>query len=352
MPKKMESKNLIVKSNVLIEAKYRLTATEQKIVFLVINLIDRNDEDFKTYSLQISQLIKFIDTKSNNQYSQVKEITRNLMKKVFTITDIVLNEDTQISWFSSVKYKNGKGIVEFKFDPSLKPYLIQLKDCFTQIDISNVMQLKSAYSLRMYELLLQYKGIKNRTFNVDELRLMLGIEKNEYPNFNDFKRKVILQAQKELKMKTDISFEFEEIKTGRKITTLKFIIDQKNSKDSNELTGFGSIENEETTLITTDLMNEVKQHFENKYKGKLVDKFVKDMLEKRGIEHIRDCLKNYEEHLDGRNIRSVGGDFYTYVMKGYEKPTSYNGNKPKYTDFKQREYSEEDYEKFYSNLQD
>ena len=62
---------------------------------------------------------------------------------------------------------------------------------------------------------------------------MVCANEKAYSIYNNFKNKVILQAQKELAEKTDISFEFEEIKTGRKVTGIKFCISS--SKVMNEI---------------------------------------------------------------------------------------------------------------------
>ncbi|WP_326493425.1 replication initiation protein [Clostridium tagluense] len=74
-------------------------------------------------------------------------------------------------------------------------------------------------------MLKQYEGIEQITISIDALRTMFCIQPYEYSRYNDFKRKVLLQAQKEINLdKTDISLDFKEIKTGRKVTSIKFYI--------------------------------------------------------------------------------------------------------------------------------
>ncbi|MBF0503447.1 MAG: replication initiation protein, partial [Candidatus Riflebacteria bacterium] len=148
-------------------------------------------------------------------YKDVKEITKRLIGRVFTIKSE--DEELQISWLSSANYISGKGLVTLSFDRKLKPFLLQLKNRFTKYKLHQIMQLKSSFSIRIYELLKQYQKIGVRIFDVESLREILGIEKEQYKNFNDFKRYVILVAQEEVAAKTDISFEFEEIKVGRSV---------------------------------------------------------------------------------------------------------------------------------------
>ncbi|EJO5349547.1 replication initiation protein [Clostridium botulinum] len=56
------------------------------------------------------------------------------------------------------------------------------------------------------------------------LKIKLGSNEKSYCIYQNVKNIILIQEQKELKQKTDISFEFEEIKAGIKVTSLKFYI--------------------------------------------------------------------------------------------------------------------------------
>jgi Protein involved in initiation of plasmid replication len=227
MKKDNHSNKLIVKSNQLIEASYRLTAGEQKIILSLVSMIRADDDEFKKYKIKIAEFEKLLGIKNNRIYKDVKEITNELMKKVFTIK--TSNSTLQLSWLSSVEYLDGIGEVELEFSPKLKPYLLQLKNRFTSYKLKEIIQLKSFYSLRIYEFLKQYEKIGERTFSIDELRVLFQIKENEYARYNDFKRKVIIQAKNEINKKTDLTFDYKELKTGRKVTSLRFLIQSKTS---------------------------------------------------------------------------------------------------------------------------
>ena len=82
------------------------------------------------------------------------------------------------------------------------------------------------------KLLKQYEKIQERTFSLNDLRVLLGAE-DIYPAYGNFKQRVLLPAQKELKSKTDISFDLEEIKRGEEVAKVKFIIhsDKQNTNE-------------------------------------------------------------------------------------------------------------------------
>jgi plasmid replication initiation protein len=143
------------------------------------------------------------------------------MQKVFEVR--IDKKVIQVAWLSYVAYNESEGTIDIRFDPFLRPYLLELKREFTSYKLENVVQLKSTYAIRIYELLKQYEKIKERTFLLNDLRKLLGAEEI-YPAYGNFKQRVLVPAQKELKNKTDISFDLEEIKTGRRVTKVKFII--------------------------------------------------------------------------------------------------------------------------------
>jgi hypothetical protein len=214
--------NLVRKSNYLIEASYKLSLVEQRLIMVLASMIKASDAEFKKYPLAIKDFATLLELKNRDEYSHLKGITKRLLTRAFSmkLPDALL----QIGWLSSAKYLEGKGVVELCFDPELKPYLLQLKERFTSYKLKNVIQLKSSFSIRIYELLKQYEKVGERTFLLEKLRELLGIEPTQYKLYGDFKRKVILVAQHELGEKTDISFEYEEIKIGRSVGKIRFIM--------------------------------------------------------------------------------------------------------------------------------
>jgi plasmid replication initiation protein len=231
--------NLVTKANALIEASYRLTVAEQKIILLLASKVQPEDEDFKEYTFAIVDFMSLLGIKNKGKYKEVQETTKKLMQKTFEFrTGNIL---TQIAWLSGAQYHEGEGKVTLVFHRWLRPFLLQLKKEFTRYRLENVIQLRSVYSIRIYELLKQYEGLKYREFEIDTLRQMLGLTETEYRLYADLKRRIIIIAQKELAQKTDISFEFEEIKVGRgKVKAIKFLIkknkeifkDNKSPKDN------------------------------------------------------------------------------------------------------------------------
>ena len=216
--------DLVVKSNDLIEASYRLGLIEAKIILKLASLIKRDDKVFVDYHVSARALMKEINL-GERHYEELQKATLGLVEKTATLKES--DGDLQISFLASAKhYKRGpkKGMIRFRFDPALKPYLLQLKEKFTAFRLENTLNLRSIYAIRLYELLKQYETIGKRQITIEKFREILELKKTEYSLYSNFKNRIILPAQRELKKKTDISFEFEEIKQGRSVAEILFHI--------------------------------------------------------------------------------------------------------------------------------
>ncbi|NLV23120.1 MAG: replication initiation protein [Syntrophomonadaceae bacterium] len=220
----MDEKNLIKKSNYFImNSSYDLNLEEQKLILSLASLVHPDDEGFKPYQMKIIDIMELFGVETKTKYTEIPRITKDLMKKVFEIQ--AENKLIQVAWLSSAEYVKGSGVVELEFSPKLKPYMLQLKERFTQYQLANVLRMKSRYSPRLYEILKanEFKKQGYEVIEVAELRRLLKAEKN-YPRYNDFKKRIIEQAVKEINELTDLHIEYDEIKTGRAITSLKFYI--------------------------------------------------------------------------------------------------------------------------------
>lgn len=235
----MDKNYLVTKSNTLITASYDLNLQEQKLILTLASMVQPTDEEFKEYEFKIKDFMELLGIETQTKYTEIPKITKELMKKVFEIRegkDII-----QLSWLSSARYKTGEGLVILKFDSSLKPYMLQLKELYTSYKLENILSLKSKYSLRLFELLKCNEFKKIWTIELEELKKILGVTEKSYSIYQNVKNRIILKAQKELKEKTDISFDFEEIKTGRKVTTIKFYINKNKANIINKSTALDEI---------------------------------------------------------------------------------------------------------------
>lgn len=257
----MDRNYLVTKSNYFImHSSYDLSLEEQKLILTLASMVQPEDEEFKPYIFRISDFMELLGVGTKTKYTEIPKITKELMKKVFEIEEG--NKLIQIAWLSSVIYEKGTGFVELEFSPKLKPYMLKLNSMFTQYKLANILSMKSKYSPRIYELLKcnEFKKQGYIDIEIDDLRKLLKTE-NIYPRFYDFKRFILEATQKELKKLTDISFEFEEKRIGRKVTGLRFYIHQNKANVINKSTAINEVSvtfSEDNNQIELDKQEGIK----------------------------------------------------------------------------------------------
>ena len=221
----LPSSLIVTQANELISARYALPLVEQRLVLTMIARIQPDDEDFKEYKVSIKELSDFIGVDKNSAYRECKKTTENLLKRVLKIQEP--GRLLQTHWVSSAEYIDGEGFVLLCFDPKLKPYLLQLKGNFTSCKLEMLLSFKSQYTIRFYNLLKQYQALKTREIELELLRDMLGIGRDQHVEYSNFKNNILKPTQKELIEKSDLIFEFDEIKYGRRVGALRFHISTK-----------------------------------------------------------------------------------------------------------------------------
>lgn len=226
----MSGKNIYIKSNYLIQAKYTLTSMEQKVLQLALSKIDQKDDDLKTYTLYVSEFIKKSKDDNSEVYNNIAEAVKRLMGRRLTFVTMEGNI-REFNWVSYAEYfKGDKSRIEIGFDSRLKPYLLQLKN-YTKLNLEITMKFKSIYSSRIYELLIQYLKFRSRKITILQIKDFLGLTQEQYPVYAEFKRTVLNKAITEINNITDLDVTYEE-KTeegSKKVIAIKFFIKSKDN---------------------------------------------------------------------------------------------------------------------------
>ncbi len=228
----MSKLNLVTKSNKLIEARYKLSLYQQRLILLLISIIQPDDEDFIDYELHVSEFAEMFGIeKTGDVYFKVEEAARLLVTRGLDLS--VGDNRKYIAWLANVEYTKGHGVLKISFHKSLKPYLLQLKSHFTQYNIRYIVKFRSQYSIRLYELLKSYEylgdgGCFYREFHVEELRIFFGIDETEYVKFGHLKVRVIEPSVKDINLHSDIFISsVEYLKEGREIKRVRFTVEPK-----------------------------------------------------------------------------------------------------------------------------
>ena len=224
-------------SNFLLNGQFRLNYIEWRLFFAMLSCIDEGDTEFKDYFIRVQDIIDLADLKSGSHlYEEVSKNIKSLMSHVVEWEEGP-NTTRYAHLVTDATYYKKQGIVKITPHPDMKPHLLQLRKEFTQAQLKQCIRFSSTYTSRIYMLLKQFDSPKAgyRIMSVTEFRFKLGLDYTEklskgkevqyhlYPKYSDIRRWILVPAVKEI-AKTDIPFEFTPIKTGRKVTAIKFTL--------------------------------------------------------------------------------------------------------------------------------
>jgi len=232
---------IVTQHNALINARFSFVPLQMRMFLALLARIEFDDTIFREHFVPFSE-IGFVD-RGGSSYQLLEEVCEKLTS--FTLYIEELEPGTRrrrkrpnykfISLMDTVEYQGDKGGVLASFNPSIMPYLLQLRESgnFTTAALAELRKLKSPYALRIYWLLKEYADFGQRTLSLEQLRFMLDIAENEYPRFSNFKARVLDKAQSEL-AGTDMPFTFELERQNQIVQKIKFLIELSGKNEDSE----------------------------------------------------------------------------------------------------------------------
>lgn len=232
-----EQEYKVQKSNAFIQkARFKLSVKAQKILLYAISQISDRYTPGQTVVIDIPHMCRVcgLDTTRGNYNYIYKELLA-IKQASFFFKPLDGNRRPLVDWITNVEVIEASNVLDiskaiprkvtFKFDTRLEPYLIGLSELYTKYEIKKILPMKSAYSIRLYEMLKSCVNMGQMTITVDELRELLQVSPKY--TFKEFNRSVILKSKQEIEAFTELDFAVEYIRTGHKVTAIKFLVSTK-----------------------------------------------------------------------------------------------------------------------------
>jgi len=222
----------IYKANALVEASYRLSLYEQRIILACISQVRRDEPltDQKLYTISAQQISEMTGTRLGTAYQNLKAASERLFDRRVTLHEAPNGQgSTRVKltrWVQTVEYRDTEGTVALRFGTDMVPYLSQLTEQFTRYALADVAKMSSAHAIRLYELLAQWRGSGKREVTLEWLREALQLE-DRYTNIRDLKRWVIKPAIEQINEHSPLWVTWDQRKTGRRVSHLVFAFGEK-----------------------------------------------------------------------------------------------------------------------------
>lgn len=230
----------------ILNAQYRMTAKEQKVLYyLISHLNPKGEKDFNVITVpirHIEETLKEASKKWGSLYEEIERLCESMISKNIKFPTNVMVEGKalkgRINFFSSIRPlidENGQTAIKFSFSPDMKPFLLQLHH-YVNIGVLEVVPMKNTHAIRMYSIFKserdRLRGVKDvitMSYSLKELKAMLGIE-NKYlkENFKDFRIYVLDKIRDDINETCPtMVVKYDYIKAGRKIIGVVFTVYEK-----------------------------------------------------------------------------------------------------------------------------
>ena len=246
------SKRKVVEHNSLITSIAKMDKTPLKMFELAVSLIDtENPPQDQTVYLSKQEMFAFFKVNDNDKNSRFKQAIEKMQKQAFF--QIKKEQDKGFKFVSIVpipyvEWTDYSDEVKIEFHREIMPYLINLKNNFTQHALSDIAELNSKYAIILYRWLsmnynqydhYSFKGgrrqdqidsYRNPEISIRDLREMTDTI-DEYLDFRNFEKRILKNGIEEITNHTTFNVTYEKVKKGRSIDSIVFHITKKQVAD-------------------------------------------------------------------------------------------------------------------------
>ena len=223
------SKYKAAKEMVLVESSYFLSEVEHKLVNMLISTINGyGKKESPVCSIRVQDYAELVGIHINKaKYALVKALD-TLWKR-----EIVWADGSRKCRWIQERAELADGTIEVKFSDRVFQSLTDLENStYVQLVNEYSMVIKGSYSIRMFEILLAERYIKNWdkvsgfykfTIPLYKLQYRLAIS-GSYNEYRVFKVNVLDRVVRELKDKDLAIVTYKGLKLGRKVDAIEFSI--------------------------------------------------------------------------------------------------------------------------------
>lgn len=216
---------LVTQDNRIIEACYTMTLNEKRLLMLGISQLDSQQFTLDKIRFEVSseRWLEYFGDK--NAWQSMKRAAEKLATRTVKLHPKTGHIKT-LSWFDMVDYFEAEGRIVVEFGRNISSNLIALYSNFTRIRLFAITNFTSIHSIRLYELLSQFRTTGIRRMAIEDFRFAMDcVEK--YKDTRKLNARVLQPALREINEKSDLVCKVQNTKQGRKITHIKFLFSER-----------------------------------------------------------------------------------------------------------------------------
>lgn len=229
----------VTMSNALTRAGHGLTLAEKRVIAWGVATLDSKKilkpGEVPTTRISAMEFAAEFKIDNNTAYDQLQAAAKSLYNRSITFYEPAHKRNgkplpptkVQMRWVGKARYQAGEGWIELAWWPELLPQLTGLQKQFTSYQLQQASALRSIYSWRLLELLTRFKSTGRAEYTIEDFAASMEATEKQRSDFAALRRKMIEPAVKELTEKDGWLIQWEPIKAGRKVKSVRFIFSRK-----------------------------------------------------------------------------------------------------------------------------
>lgn len=231
LPMKMENNNnLTLHKHVgLVHCSSKLGLFQRKLLNCFL-YIAKNSEQRSDgfYTISYRELLDLLNLK-NNDYAYIKENITGMFKDLIELNllgEVAPESDEKVweiqAWFSKVR--SDGAIIYYQFSDVIQS-MVYNPCSYAHINLKIQQKFTSKYALFLYENCVRYKNVKKTPrFTCDFFRKILGVKAGQYPDWKEFKRRILNPALNQINKYSDINIDYALTRRGGVVASIQFLI--------------------------------------------------------------------------------------------------------------------------------
>lgn len=222
----MQSRNLV-------ETSYNITAVQNRIFYYCLYSAQKEKTGELSCTVKLSDLKSLIPNKNQRTLSNIKKTFTVLRNSALLFNKQIEGDliECDYNLIAGSEYNTNKEEFKIYFMQRLYNHVLEYT-AYAPLNIEVLTKFTSFYAQRLYEMLRMWSrtGKKiNHSFTLENLRFVLGTGE-KYPEYKNFKQRVLTQALKEINLMGNMDVGIKEIKDGRKVVKVEFEMFDKEPK--------------------------------------------------------------------------------------------------------------------------
>jgi len=222
----------VTMSNALTRSSQGLTLAEKRLMMCAVSKLDSKAPvpgSCPVVKISAMDYAETFKVDPATAYEQLQSGAKNLYSRSINFFEPAYKRNGKpimvtktMRWVGQVHYQKKEGWVELHFWHAVVPHLMGIQRHFTSYQLEQASALRSMYSWRLLELLMKFKNTGWAEYSIEDFCMSMGATDKQKENFGKIRTKIIEPAIKELTEKDGWLIQYQQIKTGRRVTGLRF----------------------------------------------------------------------------------------------------------------------------------